>query len=126
MKLRIRGNSIRLRLLRSEVERFSAEGRISDAVRFGTSALTYSLVMSGEATSIHGTFENEEIAVVVPEAAARQWLTSDMVGLEMEQAIGEGESLAILIEKDFACVERPEDPDLADTFPNPERTCAQP
>ena len=35
MKLRIKGNSIRLRLLRSEVERFTANGKISEEVRFG-------------------------------------------------------------------------------------------
>jgi hypothetical protein len=112
--------------MRRKVERFSEEGRISDAVRFGATTLKYSLAMLSEAPSIHATFENEEIAVVVPETAARKWMTSDTVGLETEQAIGEGESLAILIEKDFACVERPDDPDRADAFPNPQRTCAQP
>ena len=123
MKLRIKGNSIRLRLLRSEVDRFAAEGRISDEVRFGINALRYSLLMSDEAESIYSRFENNEITVFIPASAARNWATGEMVGFETVQAIDGGEGLTILVEKDFVCVDRPEDPDRADAFPNPNGVC---
>lgn len=123
MKLRIKGNSIRLRLLRSEVDRFAAEGRISDELRFGTNALRYSLLMSDEAESIYSRFENNEITVFIPARAARNWTTGEMVGFETVQAIDGGEGLTILVEKDFVCVDRPEDPDRADAFPNPNVVC---
>ena len=123
MKFRIKGNSIRLRLLRSEVDRFAAEGRISDEVRLGTNALRYSLLMSDEAESIYSRFENNEITVFIPARAARNWTTGEMVGFETVQAIDGGEGLTILVEKDFVCVDRPEDPDRADAFPNPNVVC---
>jgi hypothetical protein len=123
MKLRIKGNSIRLRLLRSEVERFSAEGTIADEVRFGKTGLKYSLLMSDGTDSISAGFAGEEISVVIPKAVASHWATTETVGLETEQPIGDGQTLAILIEKDFECIDRPDDPDRADAYANPNATC---
>ena len=123
MKLRIKGNSIRLRLLRSEVERFSAEGTITEEARFGADGLKYSLVVSDTADSIYAKFERGEISVVIPKGAARQWATTETVGLETEQPIGADQTLAILIEKDFECIDRPDDPDRADAYANPNASC---
>ena len=115
MKLRIKANSIRLRLLRSEVEQFAMAGQFSEEIEFGTdrsSYLRYSLVTSPAAESI-----------TVPVAIANNWTSSDEVGIECEQPIGSGESLKILVEKDFECIDRPDDPDRADAYPNPNVTC---
>lgn len=116
MKLRIKGNSIRLRLLRSEVERFAREGRISDEINFGGSSLRYTLVTS-ETESTKATIENNEISVSVPRTTAKEWTDTDEVGMEAAQTIDNGETLSILIEKDFECIGRPDDPDRADAFP---------
>ena len=123
MKLRIKGNSIRLRLLRDEVERFASEGRITDEARFGANGLRYSLIMSDEAETIHANFEDQEISVFIPERAARDWTTSERVGFETEQVIGGDQTLSILIEKDFACLDRPDDPDREQAYPNPNVAC---
>ena len=128
MKLRIKGNSIRLRLLRNEVERFAAAGQVSETIEFGagpSSFLRYSLVVSPEATSQTAQFRGNEITITVPEKIARNWTASDQVGIESEQSLGDGESLTILIEKDFACLDRPDDPDREDAFPNPNLACEQ-
>jgi len=37
MKLRIRGNSLRLRLLRGEVQQFGETGRVTETIQFGAS-----------------------------------------------------------------------------------------
>jgi hypothetical protein len=123
MKLRIKGNSIRLRLLRSEVETFADDGSISDETSFGSSALRYTLAMSKDTESIVGKFESNEIVVFMPERVARDWAVNDSVGFEIEQPIGASESLTIIIEKDFVCVDRPNDPDREDAYPNPNVTC---
>lgn len=125
MKLRIKSNSIRLRLLRSEVEQFAKAGQISEEIEFGTdrsSYLRYSLVTSPEAETISARFRGNEISIVVPIAIAKNWTSSDEVGIESEQPIG-SESLKILVEKDFECIDRPDDPDRADAYPNPNATC---
>ncbi|MEO8042624.1 MAG: hypothetical protein ABI646_08450 [Acidobacteriota bacterium] len=124
MKLRIKGNSIRLRLLRSEVEQFAMAGQISEEIEFGgTRYLRYSLVTSPAAESIAARFRGSEISVVVPTAVAQKWASNDQVGLESEQAIGSGETLKILVEKDFVCIDHPDDPDREDAFPNPASEC---
>lgn len=125
MKLRIKGNSIRLRLLRSEVESFAADGRISDAIHFGGTELRYSLQASSETDSIKAQFGDNEIAVLIPKVTAQDWAAGDSVGLETEQQVDQGQILTILIEKDFACVDRPDDPDRGDAFPNPQPSCGQ-
>jgi hypothetical protein len=123
MKLRIKGNSIRLRLLKSEVEKFAEQGYISDEVRFGDGTLKYSVRMSDSADVIKGIFAENEIVVVIPEKAARDWAGTESVGFEAEQPIAANESLTIVIEKDFVCMDRLDDPDRADAYPNPNIEC---
>ena len=123
MKLRIKGNSIRLRLLRSEVEKFAQDGRISDEISFGANALRYTVAMSAEAASISAEFANNEITVLIPEADAMRWTASDEVGFEIEQPTDANETLTILVEKDFVCIDRLDDPDREDAYPNPNVTC---
>lgn len=124
MKLRIKGNSIRLRLLRSEVEQFAAAGQISDTIEFGgLSFLRYSLVRSPGTATVCANLQGREISISVPESIASDWTSGDQVGFESEQPLGDGESLSILVEKDFVCVGRPDDPDRGDAYPNPDVEC---
>ena len=95
-----------------------------DETVFPNGALRYSLQTSPAANVVHAKFDNDEIAVIVPDATARDWTGSDVVGFDVEQPIADGESLTIVVEKDFACLDRPDDPDLADAFPNPGLTCS--
>lgn len=123
MKLRIKGNSIRLRLLKSEVDRFASDGTVIEELGFGANALRYSLRNLDAAGSVHARFDDNEIAIMVPDDLARSWTTSEMVGFEVEQPIGNDETLSILVEKDFVCIDRPDDPDRADAYPNPNAEC---
>ena len=129
MKLRIRGNSLRLRLLRGEVEQFGKIGRVVETIRFGASPaaqLSYILEADGEAEQINTFFADNQITVLVPEKAARNWVESDDVSLRSEQPIENGDAeniLKILIEKDFVCLDRKDDPDNSDAFPHPTGKC---
>ena len=104
MKLRIHDNSIRLRLTRSEVARFSTEGRIEAALKFGPDAsqrLAYSLeaIPGISSMCIHGSAER--LMICVPSAMARQWTETDRVAIAAKQSMdGQGE-LDILVEKEF-------------------------
>ena len=121
MKLRIFGNSIRLRLSQTEVERLHTTGKVEECVSFGKSALTYTLESSG-ISEITASFENNRLVVSVPAGAARQWAASDEISLKAEKPLNPGESLKILIEKDFKCL-TPRDEDESDNFPNPNKSC---
>lgn len=123
MKLRIKGNSIRLRLLKSEVERFASDGKITDEIRFGANPLRYALQKSDDAENVHARFEDDEVVIIVPGELANRWTSSETVGFEVEQPIANGDTLSILVEKDFVCIDRPDDPDRGDAYPNPNVAC---
>jgi hypothetical protein len=123
MKLRIRGNSIRLRLTRSEVDVLAEKGLVEEATAFGGARLTYALRTTTTTSALSASLLGTRIEVLVNADRARAWAKSDEVGLEAEQDVGESTPLRLLVEKDFACLtERPGEPN-DDTFPNPNDTC---
>lgn len=113
MKLRIQGDSVRLRLSRSEVEVFAAVGRVADAVHFGSRhTLTYVLKID-LCDAMHADFGDGTLTVFVPQTWAQTWASSDRVGFEESQAMDEGRTLRLLVEKDFDCLhKRPDEDDL--------------
>jgi len=126
MKLRVRGNTLRLRLSRGEVNELAARGEVRDGVAFGaepSERLGYAIVASDGAAVTSARLAGGSIEVIVPRSLAREWAASETVGFEAEQAIGEGLSLQILVEKDFACLTPRKGEDDADAFPNPNETC---
>ncbi len=124
MKLRLRENSIRLRLLQSEIEQLRQGGTVSEKIRFNErQTLTYTLIVSAAVTKISSRFENAEIIVEIPHNAIREWTTTDLVGLENKQKINENLTLEIKLEKDFVCLDRPFDEDNRDAFPRPTQNC---
>lgn len=122
MKWRIRGNSLRLRLSRSEVARFAEVGRVEDAVEFGTEPaqrLVCVLQSSTDFNSVAARYNNNCITVLVPTRLAKQWIETDQVGFDGEQTLGPETMLRLLIEKDFACLDAREGEDDVDAFPHP-------
>ncbi len=119
MKLRIHGNSIRLRLSRGEVARFADSGTLTDTLDFGGNrCLSFGLETTPEASSAEVRYRDDHIRVLLPEAVAREWVESNRVEIAAEQSAGNEASLRILVEKDFQCLHRPHD-DNPDGYPNP-------
>ncbi|MBT8086297.1 MAG: hypothetical protein HKN35_12070 [Woeseia sp.] len=120
MKLRIRGNSLRLRLTKREVAALIAHGEIAERIEFGIgNALDYRLGMSETATECHAVLGDGGIVVFVPASVATHWANSDSVSIQAAQPLSDNRALTILIEKDYAClVDRPGEDD-SDAFPHP-------
>ncbi len=120
MKLRIKGDSLRLRLSQTELQSFAESGRVADSVRFpGSGRLTYALQRDEEVGEVRAEFAGEGIMVRVPPALADEWSSTERVGFEQRQPLESGAELRILIEKDFQCLtERPGE-DESDNFPHP-------
>lgn len=126
MKIRIRDNSLRLRLMQTEVKQFDENQVVEARIHFGADSentLTYRLEKSKTATSIQCTYSNNCISVVVPQQLAAAWANSDQVSLSAEQLLNNEQPLAILIEKDFQCLTDRIGEDESDAFPNPNTSC---
>jgi hypothetical protein len=81
--------------------------------------LTYRIASDSEACVIAAEHRNGNIEVSVPKAMVAAWADSSQVGMQMDQRIGDGQSLRLLIEKDFKCLDPSDPEENADTFPNP-------
>lgn len=121
MKLRIRDNSIRLRLTRPEVETIRTDGLVGGKVPFPAGAqFVYCLESSPACVDPTAQFANGELSVRLPESAVRDWAASDEVSIRAELPLDDGSTLNILIEKDFACLAQREGEDESDMFPHPQ------
>ena len=124
MKLRLRENSIRLRLLQNEIKQLKDNGFVTEKIEFAPmQILTYTINVSKDITEIMAEFHVGEILIKIPENKAEQWVNTNTVGLEREQIVEGEKTLKILIEKDFVCVDRPLDQDNLDAFPHPKIIC---
>jgi hypothetical protein len=121
MKIRIQGNSLRIRVGRSELAHFLHEGRIEDTIRFTPAPearLTYALEISPGATQTQVRYSPQEVAVILAPRQVVQWSLEAEVGVYTQVPIGAGASLEVIVEKDFACLDR-SDEGNKDTFANP-------
>lgn len=123
MKLRIRGNSVRLRVSKRELTALAEAGAAEDAIRFSPDTeLRYRLeVKPGGA--VEADLRPPVLRVAVPKERVDQWLRPDQVSIEATQAIGGGEMLRILVEKDYTCLAPRSDgeEDDSDLFANPSK-----
>ena len=116
MKLRLKGNSIRLRLTRRELGQLASEGAVEESVEFGKSGrkFVYALEAAREVDTIRAEYEDDRLLVIVPARQACQWADSEEVGIQTDI-----DGLHVLVEKDFACLKPRQGEDEADMFPNP-------
>ena len=112
MKLRIRGNSVRLRLTRSEVERLAAEGRLTETVDLGRK-FAYEIV-ADDVDDVSAAFDGATIRVTLPRSKAMEWAGTERVGIEAFTA-----GVRVAVEKDFACLTPRREEDESDMFDHP-------
>ena len=122
MKLRIKGDSLRLRVGPSEVQRLIASGRVVETIHFAPGVhLSYALQHSAAAGCIAVSLSPDEVTVILPTSVAQAWANGDDVGIYGAVPNGSG-SLSLAIEKDFACLDSSH-PGNRDTYPNPKAAC---
>jgi Family of unknown function (DUF7009) len=120
VKLRIRDNSIRLRLTRVEVDTVSSTGIVKARVSVpGGDGLDYVLECSAIAERPSASLSGGALTVTLPESELMQWAKSEQVSIEADEDLGHGDSLKILVEKDFACLAPREGEDEMDMYPHP-------
>lgn len=119
MKLRIKGNAVRLRLTQGEVRALGESGQVEERTEFpGGTALRYRVKSDDKIHDISIRYEENLIEARVPARVAAQWCTSEQVTLSTTAALAAG-ALEVVLEKDFACLTPRAGEDESDHFPHP-------
>ena len=116
MKIRIKDNSIRLRLTQSEVNQLGEIGIVKCTTEFVNHPFIYE-IESAEIADLSAEFIENRILVRMPENLVDKWVSTDKVGYA-----GQSGLVKILVEKDFVCIDNT-DEDQTDNFPNPNIKC---
>ncbi len=126
MKLRIRDNSVRLRLTQGEVEVLKEKGLVSARTQFpGGRSFVYEVESSPASVTPAAHYSENRLTVRLPETVVLAWARSQQVSMEGEQRLGEGGVLKLLVEKDFRCLAPREGEDESDMYPHPLDETAQ-
>ncbi len=123
MKIRILGNTIRLRVKMHETDSLKRDGLIEEVLEFGpddSEKLRFKLMSGQENFAIEQ--EEMSICIVVPQRIVHAWATTDLVGFEELITTAKGSQIHILIEKDFACLDGDRE-DEEGSYPNPVEVC---
>ena len=118
MKIRIKENSIRLRLTKTEVGTFAAEGVYAESTIFAAKKFHYKLKTKARISTLEADFIEDTITVYFPEQLKDTWANSAQVGYSNQVDWNDDNKLSILVEKDFTCIDNTIE-DQSDNYPNP-------
>lgn len=122
MKLRIRGNSLRIRLTKTEVGTISTIGYLEEETNFGNNKLLYVLQRIDEGNALSAAFEANTITMFVPSSLIHDWTVNNIISFDAHMPVDENKSLYLLLEKDFACLDHTTE-DQSDNYENPSKVC---
>lgn len=122
MKLRILGNSIRLRLTKKEVASLTTSWTLQEKTPFGEKNFFYALQVVQDGDQLSADFNDGRITLFIPVSLVNNLAQTDLVGVETTLFLPRGESLNLLVEKDFKCLDEPST-DQSDMYDNPNKIC---
>ena len=122
MKIRIKGNAVRLRLSKTDLRMLEENKTVTEKTSFGATQLVYELKPVDNVETLSASFENNTITIVIPASFSSVWNANEIVSIDSRQDIGNNETLYILVEKDFQCLDKTTE-DQTDYFINPNTTC---
>lgn len=116
MKIRIKDNSVRLRLTQTEISELGEKGIVSASTKFVDRPFIYSIEASDD-TTLSAAFVENRIALTMPKPMIDELVNTDRVGFE-----GQAGLVKLLVEKDFVCIDNSLE-DQSDNYPNPSLKC---
>jgi hypothetical protein len=112
MKIRIKGNSLRYRLTRTDVNRLDKEGYLEEQTNFPGNPLIYALQLTdGEVMT--SSFIDNKITLSMSHKMIAEFIRTDKVGFSNHDG-----AIDLLVEKDFTCLDNVAE-DQSDNYPNP-------
>jgi hypothetical protein len=122
MKLRIKGNSIRIRLTKTEVSTIATIGYLEEETCFGNNKLVYALQRTDVGNELTATLGQHKITMLVPSALTKDWPVNNVISFESNMPIADNKTLYLLLEKDFVCLDHTNE-DQSDNYENPNKAC---
>lgn len=116
MKIRIKGNSLRYRLAKSEVARLWSMGFLEGRTEFAGKTLIYAIETSGD-DKLSADYMADKITLSIPKTMIDELEHTDRVGFNDNTG-----NVSLLVEKDFVCIDKVEE-DQSDNYPNPQLAC---
>ena len=121
MKIRIKRNSIRYRLSKTDIAHFKTVGVIEESTEFlNETSFHYRLESKAGIENMEASFSGNTICIFVPERIAAEWTNTEVVGFDTTMNIGDVKELFLLIEKDFVCLDQTLE-DQSDNYTNPNK-----
>jgi hypothetical protein len=112
MKLRVKGNSLRYRLTKTDVSNLASNGNVKEVIEFGNTTLAY-VLQSTPKDALHADFKENTLTIYIPQKNVAELASTNRVGFS-----GNTGKLSLLIEKDFTCLDDVAE-DQSDNYPNP-------
>ena len=122
MKIRIKGNALRLRLSKTDLRTLEQNNTVTEKTSFGINELIYELKPVHTLDTLTASFEDNKISILIPAEFSTNWNKNEIVSIDAKQNIGNGETLYILVEKDLQCLDKTTE-DQTDYFINPNTIC---
>ena len=101
------------------MEQFARTGRVEEKIISGSGAgetFRYVLEATDAVSAPRGSVTAFGMVVQVPVGDSLRWASSDQIGIEGSETVGDQVRLRVLIEKDLACLDGAEEQNF-DTFP---------
>lgn len=123
MKIRIKGNSIRLRLTKTDVADLKEKGMVKEETVFSFEAVfSYALFVDADSEEINAKYKDNCVTVFLPEKEAAILTDTEEITVKNSQYNGSADGLFILIEKDLQCLDDTSE-DQSDMYENTKTTC---
>jgi hypothetical protein len=122
MKIRIKGNTVRYRLTKSDIAILVETGKLEDKTEFTGSSLVYAIQTSSY-DALSADFRDNTITLYLPSELLTKWAETTLVSLENSIPLSSGSQLYLLLEKDFKCIDGDVNEDQSDFFENPNLNC---
>jgi hypothetical protein len=117
MKIRIKGNSLRYRLTKTDTALLASKGSVEEKINFGANELVYELRCTPEPL-LSASFIDNRICMHFPKAWVNEWVGTSKTGYQHSITINSTEILQLLVEKDFTCLDSV-DEDQSDNYQHP-------
>jgi len=104
MKIRIKGNSIRFGLTQIEAKTPSDIGHLEERTPFNSSTFVNLLVAQEDLDLLSASFLQNTMILNFPKKWTRKWHDNKTLGFQNVLKMQNGKELALLLEKDFACL----------------------